>query len=151
MTINEVTLDRPEVFSGFCVLFCFAYWLRLLRISLEAFSRIFTPYRLGPPWSGFSDSVVSSKQLCCSICYWDGIFTIVRALSTLHGVSEYGFLTRPKFTIPQCLRPKSLLSKFHPRKNASEKYSRLDDSCDVDVVDELLTSELGTNLKRSHF
>ena len=63
MTINEVTFDWPEVFPGFSVIFCFCR-LRFFRDALKSSS----PYKLFPPTSGFSDSVVSSKQFSCSIC-----------------------------------------------------------------------------------
>ena len=64
MAINEVALNRSGVIAGFCVILCFVY----LRVSLQFFFEIFTPCRLSPPHSGFSDSMISFKQFCCSIC-----------------------------------------------------------------------------------
>ena len=55
----EVTLNRPEVFLGFSVIFCFCR-LRPFGIALKFSTEIFTPYRLFPPWGGFPEFVVSS-------------------------------------------------------------------------------------------
>ena len=69
MTINEVTLNRPEVFPGFSVIFCFCR-LKPFRFALKFSTEIFTSLQVVPTF-GFSDSVVSSKQVCCSICDWE--------------------------------------------------------------------------------
>ena len=55
MTTDEVTFDWPEVILGFSVLPC-SCRLRPFRVALKFFSEIFTPCRLSPPKSGFSDS-----------------------------------------------------------------------------------------------
>ena len=60
MMINEVTLDRPEVFPGFSVIVCFCR-LRLSRFTLKFSTEIFTPCKLFPPWSAFSEFVVPDK------------------------------------------------------------------------------------------
>ena len=70
MTMDEVTLNRPEVGTGFSVIRWFCR-LRLSRFALKFSAEIFAPYGLFPPQSGFSDIVVSSWQLCCAICYWE--------------------------------------------------------------------------------
>ena len=69
VTITEVTLDRPKIATGFSVISCFCR-LRPLLVALKFSSEIFTPYRLFAPQGGFSDSMTSSKQSCCSICDW---------------------------------------------------------------------------------
>ena len=91
--------------------------LRPFRVSLKFFSDIFTPCKLFPPWSGFSDSIISSKQFCCSICDREyNLFTLFWALlPLLHWASEHGYPTRPTCPAPQCLRPKYLLSRFTSR------------------------------------
>ena len=59
MTIDEVTLNRPEDFLGFSVILCFCR-LRPFQFAVKISTEIFTPYRLFPPSSGFSEFVVSS-------------------------------------------------------------------------------------------
>ena len=58
MTKEAVTLDRPKVGTGFSVI-CGFCQLRLLRFALNFSSEIFTPHSRFPPWSGFSEFVVS--------------------------------------------------------------------------------------------
>ena len=70
MTMDEVTLDRPEVGTGLSVICCFWRW-RLSRFALKFSSENFAPFGLFPSWSGFSEVVVSSWQFCCTICYWE--------------------------------------------------------------------------------
>ena len=70
MTIKEVTFDRPVVFPRFSVIFCSCRF-RPFRVALKFFSEIFTPCKLLPHQSEFSNSVVSSKQFTCSICGWE--------------------------------------------------------------------------------
>ena len=60
-----------KIISDVYVIFCFVYRMRLLRISFKAFSQILTPYKLAPTSSGFSNSMVSSRQFCCFICDWE--------------------------------------------------------------------------------
>ena len=38
---------------------------------MKFFSEIITPHRLFAPENWHSDSMTSSKQFCCSICYWE--------------------------------------------------------------------------------
>ena len=45
MTIDEVTLDRPKVSTGFSVI-CWLYRVRLSRFTLNFSTEIFTPYKL---------------------------------------------------------------------------------------------------------
>ena len=59
MTMNEVTLDRPEVGTGFSVI-CGFCRLGPYRVAVKFFSEIFSPYGSFPPLSGFSEFVVSS-------------------------------------------------------------------------------------------
>ena len=59
MTIDEVTMDRREVGTGFSVI-CWFCRLRLSRFALKFSTEIFTPHGVLPPWSGFSKFVVSS-------------------------------------------------------------------------------------------
>ena len=59
MTIDEVTLDRPKVGKGFSVI-CWFCWLRLTRFAMKFSAEIFAPYGRFPPWSGYSEFVVSS-------------------------------------------------------------------------------------------
>ena len=47
MTIGEVTLNRPEVFPGFRVIFCFCR-LRPFRCELNFSIEIFTPCKFVP-------------------------------------------------------------------------------------------------------
>ena len=61
MTIDEDTLDRLEVGTGFSVI-CGFYRLRLSRFALKFSTEIFAPYGLFPPQSGFSEFVVSCWQ-----------------------------------------------------------------------------------------
>ena len=42
---------------------------------------------------------------------------------TLHWVSQHGFLMRPSFPIPQCLRPKCLLSRFLRVQRTAKEYT----------------------------
>ena len=81
---------------------------------------IFTPDWMFPPWSGFSDSMISSKQFCCSICGRE-----FKNCSPLLGVNTSFALSHQawisdvsKFPAPQCLLPKCLLSKLLPACNA---------------------------------
>ena len=62
MTIDEVTLNGPSVSSGFSVVSCFCR-LKPFWFALKFSTEIFTSYRLFPPWSGFSEFVVSSKNI----------------------------------------------------------------------------------------
>ena len=71
VTIKVIPIDQPKIITGFSVIFSFVCWLRPFRVSLKFFSEIFTPHKLFPAWSGFSDSIISSKQFCCSICDWE--------------------------------------------------------------------------------
>ena len=66
-TIDDVTLNRPELDTGFSVICCICR-LRLSWFALKFSTDIFAPYGLLPPWSGFSEFVVSSWQFCCTIC-----------------------------------------------------------------------------------
>ena len=61
MTIDEVTLDRPEVGTGFSVT-CGFCRLRLSRITMKFFAEIFAPCGWFPPQNGFSEFAVSSLQ-----------------------------------------------------------------------------------------
>ena len=65
MTIDEVTLDRPEVGTGFSVICCLCR-LRLSRFALTFCAEIFAPYGRFPPWSGFSEFVVSFWPVVCT-------------------------------------------------------------------------------------
>ena len=73
MTIDEVTLNRPEVGTGFSVI-CWFCRLSVSQFTLKFSTEIFAPYGLFPPWSVFSEIIVSSWQLCCIICYWEDEF-----------------------------------------------------------------------------
>ena len=75
MTIDEVTLNRPKIATGFSVI-CWFSRLRLFRFALKFSTEIFAPYRLFPPWSGHSEFVVSPWQFCCTICDWEYEFII---------------------------------------------------------------------------
>ena len=78
MAMDEVSLDRPEVGTGFSVI-CGFCRLRPLRFALNFSTEIFTACRLFPPWSGYSEFVLSSWQFCCSICDWENEFIIFLA------------------------------------------------------------------------
>ena len=123
MTIDEVTLNRPEVFPGFSVIFWFSR-LRPVQPALKFSTEIFTPYRLFPPWSGFSEFVVSSEQISCTICHWEFLkmsTPFVASTLLLHWVFEDGFLTRPFLNVCD-LR---LSFPNSPRdERISEEYSR---------------------------
>ena len=75
MTTDEVTLDRPEVSMGFSVI-CLLYRLRRSRFTLNFSTEIFTPCGRFPPWSGYSEFVISSWQFFCTICNRDLKFII---------------------------------------------------------------------------
>ena len=66
VTINEVTLDRPKVSSGFSVNFCFCR-LKPFRFVLKFSTKIFALYKLFSLLSWFSEFVVSYWQFCCTI------------------------------------------------------------------------------------
>ena len=70
MTIDEVTLDRPKVGTGFCVI-CGFCRLRLSRFTLMFSAEFFAPHGWFPSWSGFSEFVVSPRQFCCTTCNWE--------------------------------------------------------------------------------
>ena len=67
-TINVVFFDRPKIVAGFCAMFCFVYWLRLVRTSLKISTEFFVWNRLVPQKSRFWDSMISSRQCYCAIC-----------------------------------------------------------------------------------
>ena len=72
MKINKIHCDRPKkIVAGFSVIFCFVYWLRSLRTSLMISTKIFTPRRLVPRYSGLSDSMISTRQFYCTIYDWE--------------------------------------------------------------------------------
>ena len=103
MTISEIPFDRPEISAGFCVISCFVYRLRLLKTSLKVSSEIFTWCKLVPHESEFSDSMLSSVQLDCTICDW-----------------EYEIITTLRRKYVLCIASSSMdfwhgLSKFTPR------------------------------------
>ena len=75
------TWIRPEVGAGFSVI-CWFGRLRLSRIALNLSTAIFTPYGEFPPWSGYSEFVVSSWNFCCTICCWECDFIIFCVIST---------------------------------------------------------------------
>ena len=56
VTIDEVTLDRPEVGTGFSVICCFCK----LRLSRFAFTENFALFGLLPSGGGFSEFVLPS-------------------------------------------------------------------------------------------
>ena len=66
----KVSFNRLEVIAGFSVLFCFC-WLRPTRASLKFFAEIFTPNRIIPPQSWFSDFIISPKQFFRAVCDWE--------------------------------------------------------------------------------
>ena len=70
LTKDEVTLKRPKNFPGFSVTFLFCRF-RLFRFALKLSTEIFAPYKLFPLLSGFSEFVVSSSQVCCTIFCWE--------------------------------------------------------------------------------
>ena len=70
MTTDEATLKRPKIVTGFSVISRFCRF-RLSRFAFKFSTEIFAPYGLFPPWSGFSEGVVSSKQFYCAICNWE--------------------------------------------------------------------------------
>ena len=96
--MKSPSIDQTS-FPGFSVIFCFCR-LRLLRVSLKLFPETFTHHWLIPPWSGYSDSVISSKQICCSIRDWENkLFTLLWTLMLLlHWAFERGLPTLPKFS-----------------------------------------------------
>ena len=86
-----------------------------------------------PPWSGFSEFVVSPWQFCCTICYWEFEFITFFVLSILlsRWFFEDKFLMHPTF--PNLLNPQSedLLSKFSPRSTHTQEGSRVILSCTI--------------------
>ena len=110
----------------------------------EIFQEIVTPCRLVLPQSGFSDSIISSRQFCCSIREWEfEIFTPFQTvILLLHWAFEHGLLTRPKFPTPQWLQPDYLsifltASNTYPRNIPSKtllpNWWSLDCSC-VEII-----------------
>ena len=75
MTINEVTMDRPQIGTGFSVI-CWFSRSRLSRFTMKFSTEIFVPYGWFPPQSAFSEFVVSSWQLCCTFFRWVVEFVI---------------------------------------------------------------------------
>ena len=73
MTIDEVTLDRPKIGQGFSAI-CGFCQLNLSRFTMKFSAEIFAPYGWFPPWSGFSEFVVSSWQFWCTIYKWEHEF-----------------------------------------------------------------------------
>ena len=74
MTINETPCSK--IIAGFCVIFCFSYWLRVLRTSLKVSFEIFT----------FPENLPSSKKIVPS------------AIGKMECFTMYGFLTRVNST-----------------------------------------------------
>ena len=91
MTMDEVTLKRPEVSPGFGVIFWFCR-LRPFRFALKFSTETFAPCRLFPPWSGFSEFVVSSWQFCCTICYREK-YSLVCGVNTSFAVILGGWIS----------------------------------------------------------
>ena len=63
MTTNVIPFDQPKIVTGCSVVHYFVFWLRLVQTSLKASTELFASYRSIPPWSGFSESMASSRQL----------------------------------------------------------------------------------------
>ena len=71
MTLDEVTLDRPEVRTGFSVIRRFCR-LRLSRFIMKFSAEIFAPYRLVPALQWVLEiRSLPLWQFCCTICYWE--------------------------------------------------------------------------------
>ena len=104
-----------------------------LPVRLESSTEIFAPYRLFPPWSGFSEFVVSSWQFCCSICYWEydvfSLFVIPVLLSRWFFEDE--FLMRPKCPILPDPQSVYLLFKLHPRSMHTQERFLVKLSCQI--------------------
>ena len=78
MTTNVIPFDRTKIATGFSVIRYFVCWLRPVTSS-KVCSEFFASYKLIPCRSGFSDSVISSRQFLCTICAWEyEVFTISR-------------------------------------------------------------------------
>ena len=73
-----VTFNQPQVGTGFKVI-CGFCRLRLSWFTMKFSAETFAPYGWFPPWSGYSEFEVSSRQFCCSICDWENEFTIFLA------------------------------------------------------------------------
>ena len=121
-TIDEVTLDRPEVGTGFSVI-CWFCRLRLSRFALNFSTEIFTPYKLFHPQRGYSEFAVSSWQFCCAICNLEYEFIIFLSDQYFLRVdSSRKFWCIQLFQIFQVSYsnisfPNSLRDQLTPRKN----------------------------------
>ena len=67
MTINEISLNRPEVFSSFRVIFCFLR-LNLFPFAMRFSAELLSPCGGFPSQSGFLEFVASPWQCCWNIC-----------------------------------------------------------------------------------
>ena len=119
MTIDEVTLDRPEVGTGFSVICCFC------RLRLEVFHWKLRSFRFVAvlEWV-LSEFVVSSWQFCCTMCYRQKEFNsfFVFAILLSRWFFEDNFLTRP--TVPNLPNQNISFLKSSRDQLISKKDSR---------------------------
>ena len=148
LTIDEVTLDRPEVGTDFSVIFWFCR-LRLSRFALKFSTEIFAPYRS----SRLGEFVVSSWQLCFTICLQLGIWiplTCVISMLLSRWFSEDKYLLHPTFPVlPDLLQnisfPHSTRDLCTPKKDSRQIDDLLLKSGDIQP---LLQKELLTEFPR---
>ena len=125
MTINvSIPFDRPKIVSGVCVIHHCVYRLRPVRFSSKIISELFASFGLVPFSGAFSDTLISSRQFCCSIFVSENeMFTIFRR-NYVHCIefSNHAFLTRLNSPTSQCLATK--ISAFHipARQCISEEH-----------------------------
>ena len=104
---------RPEVSSGFSVIFC--RW-RVFRFALTSSTEVFTPCSLLPPQRGFSEFVVSPWHFGVPSAFGNmDLFPVEISTLLSHWFFVDRFLMRPSFPIPRYPLWECLLSKFHPR------------------------------------
>ena len=116
MTIDEVTLDRLEVGTGFSVTGWYCR-LRLSPFTLKFSPEIFTPHDRFPPWTGFSEFVVSSWQFVCAICNLENEFIIFLPYQYFFCVhsSRKNFWCIQPFQVFQICYQKISFPNSHPR------------------------------------
>ena len=114
MKINEIPFDQ-KIVAGFSVIRHFVYWLGLVRTSSKITTELFGSCGLLPHGSGVSDSRISPRELCRNICDREhAVFTpLWRSHFFRIEPSSMDFGSVHIFSIPRCLRPRHLLSKFH--------------------------------------
>ena len=118
--------STKKIGTGFSVI-CWFCRFRLSPFALNFSTDIFTPYKLFPLYSGYSEFVVSPWPLCCTIC--DGEYEFIIFLSDQYDSSR---LMCPTFPDLPHLPSEYLLSKLSPRSAHSPEWFLVILSCQID-------------------